>query len=44
MGFSLFDERLDVETKRRLVEKMSTGTSENEDAEISKKLIIKKEN
>lgn len=44
VGFSLFDERIDNITKSKLVAKMSVDISGNEDEEIAKKLIIKKEN
>lgn len=46
VGFCLFDERINAETKAKLVAKMSVDTSENVDEEedIPKKLVLKKEN
>lgn len=46
VGFCLFDDRIDDVTKGKLVDKMtlSIDTTENEDEEIPKKLVIKKEN
>lgn len=46
VGFSLFDDRINAESKTKMAEKLLMFVEENqiEDEEISKKLIIKQEN